>query len=65
MSEEPIRYPNTLGTYPERIVTHYSTESKQAATPYRRIAALEADVARLQWQVAKLLAKPTRRKKRK
>ena len=30
-----------------------------------RIMALEADVAKLQWQIAKLLAKPTRRKKRK
>ena len=29
-----------------------------------RIAALEADVAKLQWQIAKLLAKP-RKKKRK
>lgn len=34
-------------------------------TPSQRITALEADVARLQWQVAKLLEKPRKRKPKK
>ena len=38
---------------------HYVPET---ATPTQRIAALEADVARLQWQMAKLLVKPRKRK---